>query len=50
MEKELNPLQFANELISTYRRYLFTATPISEDEPELRDEFWRQLDEFHFFN
>lgn len=48
MKNEINPLQFSNRLIDTYRRYIFSATPISHDEPELRDEFWRQIDEFRF--
>ncbi|QTA78672.1 NTP hydrolase p-loop and helicase domains-containing [Desulfonema limicola] len=50
MEKEINLLHFSNELIETYRRYLFSATPISEDEPELKEEFWKRIEEFHFFN
>jgi len=49
MNKEINPLQFSNNIIETYRRYLFSATPISFDEPELGDELWRQIDEFQFF-
>ena len=50
MQKEINPLQFSKNIIETYRRYLFSATPISFDEPELRDELWRQIDEFQFFD
>ncbi len=45
---EINPLVFSQRLVSTFKRYLFSATPISDDEPQLQKEFWNQLDDFRF--
>jgi len=50
MEKEINPLHLTNELIEIYKRYIFSTTPISDRENELKDEFWKQIDDFCFFN
>ncbi|MBI4872153.1 MAG: DEAD/DEAH box helicase [Candidatus Riflebacteria bacterium] len=40
---EINPLRFASSVQDTFRRYLFTAHPICDSEPALRDAFWREL-------
>ncbi len=49
MNQEINPIHFTKDLTETYRRYLYSATPISADEPEMQEAFWNQLDSFRFF-
>lgn len=50
MNQEINPLDITKGLVDTFKRYLFSATPITDDEPELREEFRRQLEEYKFYS
>jgi len=51
LRSEIDYLEFNRNLRETYRRYIYTANMISDQEPALRDEFWDRIDgEFGIFN
>jgi ATP-dependent helicase YprA (DUF1998 family) len=41
--REVNVHDFSNTVTSTFQRYLFTRNLISDNEPDLRQAFWNQL-------
>src|SRR5438552_595364 len=47
--REINIQQFSENLISTYRRYLYTTNFISDSEPELRQAVWNELNKPDIF-
>ena len=42
---EIHPQEFLNQISSTFRRYLFTQNFIADSDADLRDEFWKALQE-----
>jgi hypothetical protein len=40
---EINALRLEANLRAAFRRYLFSANGVAENEPELRDAFWEAL-------
>src|SRR5258706_13576959 len=49
MMREINIRDFSENLIATFRRYLFTSNLIADSEPELRQEIWQSLNEQNIF-
>ena len=47
--REINVYDFSENLVSTFRRYLFTFNLIADSEPELRREVWRALNQEDVF-
>src|SRR5262249_4253216 len=48
--REVNLHHFEKTLTATFRRYLFTKNLVADNEPELRDAFWSQLQQQDYFN
>src|ERR1022692_3311522 len=47
--REVNLHRFEDVLTSTFRRYLFTKNLVADNQPELRNAFWSQLQSRDFF-
>ena len=47
--REVNLHRFEDALTSTFRRYLFTKNLVADNQPELRNAFWSQLQSRDFF-
>jgi superfamily II DNA/RNA helicase len=48
--REVNVHDFSNTVTSTFQRYLFTRNLVADNEPELRQAFWNQLQALECFS
>jgi len=48
--REVNVHDFSNTITSTFQRYLFTRNLVADNEPELRQAFWNQLQALECFS